>query len=417
MARPAILPAYATDATILAGAQAGLSTRLSPGAGTLAQGFYQDRRLPARALAWLFGTICDWVGYLDDRASHAAMQTWRMSPTIGIAAGAPGSLGVVVGMLRGILDANGDQQRKPVLLSYNTTSFVLNAAHSGDGMFWPTRADLSPSYTPTSTFSAVRGAAYEIIAWGANNTALYTQDGGSTWAATTSTFDTILCYHYIANGATNLYIKATSNGGAWVYTGGPNAASPVFGNFPGASGIAQGNTTIADNGSGTMIACAQVNLQTFSSLFKSTDYGATWTNVQNFSGTVVGDVVYNKAQGVFVCVTNDTLGSVSTSTDGTGWSLRFASATPANGFKFGRGTLASAGHAIVKLWSKSLGGAFNEEGVAYSLDLGASWNFAPFGSPTSNVIQSISGFNGRIYAAGLNNVWVSGPMTAPTRDL
>lgn len=63
--RPTLLASFATDATLTSGPQSGLSTRLDPGVGTRGQGFYQDRRLPARALSYLLGILGDWVAYFD----------------------------------------------------------------------------------------------------------------------------------------------------------------------------------------------------------------------------------------------------------------------------------------------------------------------------------------------------------------
>lgn len=74
MAKPTIVPTYATDATLSGGPQVGLSTRLSPGAATLAQGFWQGRRLPARAFAWLIGLVCDWIVYF----SAHQIKNWRL---------------------------------------------------------------------------------------------------------------------------------------------------------------------------------------------------------------------------------------------------------------------------------------------------------------------------------------------------
>lgn len=74
MNKPALLPTYATDATLSSGPQTGLSTRLDPGTALRQQGYYQDRRLPARALGWLLGTVGDWLGYF----SKAQVKNWRL---------------------------------------------------------------------------------------------------------------------------------------------------------------------------------------------------------------------------------------------------------------------------------------------------------------------------------------------------
>jgi hypothetical protein len=77
MNKPAIIPTYGTDSLLIAGPQVGLSARLDPGAGVRAQGFYQDRKIPARALGWMLGVIGDWITYF----SAQQIKTWKLEQT------------------------------------------------------------------------------------------------------------------------------------------------------------------------------------------------------------------------------------------------------------------------------------------------------------------------------------------------
>lgn len=74
MLKPAIIPTFATDVTLSAGPQVGLAPRLDPGTGLRAQGYYQDRRIPARHLGWLLGVIGDWLKYL----APVQIKNWKL---------------------------------------------------------------------------------------------------------------------------------------------------------------------------------------------------------------------------------------------------------------------------------------------------------------------------------------------------
>src|SRR4051812_16474806 len=63
---------YASDATLTGGPQSGSATRLQPGTALLKQGFYQGRRVPARFLSWILGTLDDSVQI----AAHSALRSW-----------------------------------------------------------------------------------------------------------------------------------------------------------------------------------------------------------------------------------------------------------------------------------------------------------------------------------------------------
>jgi len=66
MTRPTVSAAFSTNTNASAGPEAGLSTRLDPGAGLRAEGFYGETRLPVRAFNFLLGLVGDWIGYLDN---------------------------------------------------------------------------------------------------------------------------------------------------------------------------------------------------------------------------------------------------------------------------------------------------------------------------------------------------------------
>jgi hypothetical protein len=65
--RPTASPSFATDATFTSGDESGQTPRLDPGAGFKAQGWYPNRRVPARWFNWLLGIWGDWLRYLAEK--------------------------------------------------------------------------------------------------------------------------------------------------------------------------------------------------------------------------------------------------------------------------------------------------------------------------------------------------------------
>lgn len=65
--RPTASPAFATDATFTSGTETGLVPRLDPGAGFKQQGWYPNRRMPARWFNWIIGIFGDWLQYLAQK--------------------------------------------------------------------------------------------------------------------------------------------------------------------------------------------------------------------------------------------------------------------------------------------------------------------------------------------------------------
>ncbi|HEX3853974.1 MAG TPA: hypothetical protein VHW01_23585, partial [Polyangiaceae bacterium] len=76
--KPPILPTFATDPVLTGGAQLGQVTRLQPGDALRAQGFYMDRRVPARIFSWLFGAIGDWLQYF----APAQIKNWKLEGSL-----------------------------------------------------------------------------------------------------------------------------------------------------------------------------------------------------------------------------------------------------------------------------------------------------------------------------------------------
>jgi hypothetical protein len=184
--------------------------------------------------------------------------------------------------------------------------------------------------------------------------------------------------------------------------------------FPGSGAVTALGVEFATDSVSTIVACAQVNGESFARLFRTTDNGVTWTLAQTMAG--VGNVVWNKGWGQFVGW--DALGNMYASTDAITWSVfthGFGSTT--NGFRVGLHTFASAGKTIAKLWDFPMAPPnFYQSGVAISNDLGQTWVTYPL-SHQSTYLTGIYGFNNRFYAVSPGFVWQSGPLATQAREI
>jgi hypothetical protein len=383
-----------------------------PSTAVLTAGFTPDTPVPPETLNYLENAKADALAL----QCHSALQTWRISALMTTAGGGnAGSLGSILGMRVGYAGfAAGDTMKRPVQISYHPSTGFTAQSQSCDGSLWDPKTDTATSYTPATSLRACPGALNELFLFGRNTTFLYSVDAGNTWTTRATTGDTICDMHYMRFGGVDKYFKYTTGGGIWVYSGAMSSA-PTASTVPGGTVGSDGpNGAFADNGA-VLVVCTQQN-HTYSIVSRSTDGGATFTNVLTFAGTNIADLTYNEFWGLFVIMTPD--GNVYTSADGAAWVTLVAGSTAALGFSYGPGKLSSAGPAIVKVWSAVLSGSKILEGVAYSFNLGQDWNICPFGAPTSTAqIQSIRGFNNRIYATGLDYVWTSGQLGSPDSEL
>jgi hypothetical protein len=144
----------------------------------------------------------------------------------------------------------------------------------------------------------------------------------------------------------------------------------------------------------------------------STDAGATWALGIDF-GAVAANITFSEARGLFVAVTS--AGELWSSPDGATWTLQ----KTATGFAIGgtKNTLAACGFAIVSVSNRTTGSAVrNSIGVAYTLDLGATWYETYFGDMTNSFgpLVFITSANGRLYAIDGARAYVSGLLEVPS---
>jgi hypothetical protein len=409
---PIAPPQWATDATYPAGADpwSGGPVRIAPSSGQIAAGFAPNTQPPAEFFNYQLGASGDAMRLMAHVQAHNALQTWRFIDLVPYTADV-NQLVEIVGMLPivGYTDLHGDRQRSIVALTtVSAPSPRAGVPRSYDGGQWETNFGFAITPVLTTPTSLAAGAPGALLALQATPGFNYSTDQGNTWANTSFGPSGNLQAHYSAGLAK--YFMATTGGDVSVATTLPTFAAGVL--LPGSSGVLAGPVSFADNGS-TVVVCGKPNGSANSTIWRSVNSGTSWTAA--LTGLIgSANVVYHAALGLFVAISSD--GLVFTSPDAATWTNTSSSATGANNFAFGANTLASAGRAIVHSVAVATGwaGGSHGNGIAYSFDLGATWNYSLFGL-FENV--KLRGINGRIYAYDSRHLWISERITAPLAEI
>jgi hypothetical protein len=400
--KPLVLMNFASDTTLSGGPQAGSAPRFRPSTALLKQGFWQGRRLPARMLSWVLGT-------LDDNAvnqAHAALRNWQYVNLDDFSSGnAVISLTSILPTV-GYTDLTGDRQRGIVALTVGTGGNG-GLSRSADGTTW--ESGFATAITPNIAGVSIVGGAVGTLLVLSNSTSGsidYSTDQGGSWTAGVVAASGVnKCAHYSAGLGKYFVVQATAKVYAASTPAGLVGATGVF--MTAGIDIGGSAVTVASNGA-NVIVCGLPSVSSDAKIWLSTDAGVSWSVVQTLSGG--GRVTYNSTLGVFVAV--DTNGFTYTSPTGTTWTVTGSAGTTGNNFRIG--SLVSAGPAIITTAGGAFwGGGDKQQGIAYSLDLGATWNYW-FLDITS--VQLIAA-NQRVYAYSGHRLWISGPLGAPGREV
>lgn len=426
MTRPTSSPAFATDATFTSGALTGSAPRLDPGAGFKAQGWYPNRRVPARWFNWLLGIVGDWLGYLDEIQLNQAVQEWRGE----ILPGDFGSRDVIFRFLAtprfnstlageavvALGQQNGGGEADDVFPVVSAGSLApLGLIDIGTGDLGACAAGGAPGEYLIGTAGGVTAVRNLGLA------------GNADASGYTSSF-TPCAVHYMRGPG--VYLAANASDGSFDRCVGPLATAAPFTQVATALATSFATGSIgtpggefADNGANAVVflASAVVGGVTRFRAFASTDAGDTWTETKTFgAGITSAALTYSKFHGCFVIVDSD--GETWTSPSGGIWTSRGVKAELAAPFYARHGVLASAGPCIAKLFRAAVTGGTNYvSGVAYSFDLGLTWRTALFEQhdpalAENYTLQSLVAANGRFYAVGHRRLFQSGILYQAAAD-
>jgi hypothetical protein len=371
------------------------------------------------ALAYLESLKADMLAV----QAHSALQSWRYTSLPGSGGSLSASQMIALRSVRSF-DTSGERQRPIVLFGsdpLNTNKTGM--ARSNDGSLFDGFTPLAGSAFQSLTHAAA-GAPGVILMCQGSPQCNYSTDHGTTWT------------QYSAGAATNYAVHYALNGHYYALTTGGVLHSATVSGFTGVGVVLPGVSTVqsdpadfaddSSSGGSNVCVCFKHDANAFYSIFWTNNNGVSWTLAKNLSGTL-GNITYSRALALFVGW--DSTGAIYTSPTGQTWTQISGSASTANGFLGGQSTLACAGPAIVKTVSNVLNAsapAYEQHGVGYSFDLGASWNFYYFAGINSSAPSTlkIRGFNNRIYALAPLSIatnggglWVSGILAAPALEL
>ncbi|MFN8573297.1 MAG: hypothetical protein U0132_14690 [Gemmatimonadaceae bacterium] len=201
-------------------------------------------------------------------------------------------------------------------------------------------------------------------------------------------------------GDTSIYYMGAASGGVWKTADGGRTFAPVFDDQPvqaiGALAVANSNPRIVWAGTGEAWAIRDSDLQG-DGVYKSTDAGATWTNMGLRETGRIGRIVIHPSNPdiVYVCALGRATGSqedrgVYRTTDGGAHWTRVLFVNPETGCSGlaidptdPKILVAGTWEVVMHTWAMFSGGAGS--GVYVSRDSGSTWTHATTGLPVSPV--------------------------------
>ncbi|HEY4107233.1 MAG TPA: hypothetical protein VGM44_25210 [Polyangiaceae bacterium] len=404
-------PTYATDANFPAGSEdwSATPTRIAPLTAELASGVIPDQQYPAQYHNWLIGSAFDVVGNLARIAAHSALQNWKRFD-VPNASDAIGWSEIVGLQPIRTYDESGDRQRLPIVLGANSSdSNRTYMLRSNDGSAWDSPSEVEPSAThfPNPLYSCAGAPGVIVFGQASSPELAYSLDHGDTFANVTlgSVGGSALGVHF----APGIGVYFGAHGSGIFHT----ATLTSFGAAVLPSGVSTlvGPAEFADDGGSNVVVCVQDNALAHRSIYRSTDSGVTWTKVLDLASvTAMGNVKYSPALGLFIAW--DTTAIWKSSDGGATW-IQTSSPVFAD-MATGQDTMAIVGPAIVKLWSHTLvSSTYVQAGIAYSFDLGSSWNTWAFSHIVTRFPHKIRAFNGRLHAIDSSSIWISGQLSLP----
>jgi hypothetical protein len=336
MARPRILPSWATDAnftaTEITDPHHGTPTKVEPSAGQKANGFEPRYRVPAQIINWVIANLTEWLGYFAPvpLANWTTRQADAGSSPTSVTAVASRAWAGERDAFMAILDAGANHiaQRSPAGDGWKDTGSGITGALfdvewmggsvnrwilvGAAGAIWYRAGNATDATAWSSTGPgsgddfyavAVNDDATLAVAVGENGR-IYTSTDGATWTSRTSgTTADLLGVAYgggiwvaVGNAAGDDFVLTSSNGTTWTSAGLGSASfnNVVYDAAHGVFVVTSGTsvyqvstagvlstvvgtmpsdvTALATDGNGTIIAIDRT------SLFVSTDAGETWSD-------------------------------------------------------------------------------------------------------------------------------------------
>lgn len=211
--------------------------------------------------------------------------------------------------------------------------------------------------------------------------------------------------HYLIAAAGAMY-SSTALGGTWASNSIGSVGDTV-------QSIVNNSCVRAGTVATVLILAKTVASNGHRQVLRSTDDGVTWALGRDF-GAVAINACWSPAWGLFVVI-NTTNSELWTSPDGAAWTKQKTAATLAT-VAGGEAQIAACGFCIAAIVNHTAVSGRFLHGVAYTFDLGATWQEAYFGDLFTGsdlaIIKLISA-NGRLYALDAKTVYSSGALESP----
>ena len=199
--------------------------------------------------------------------------------------------------------------------------------------------------------------------------------------------------------ATSIIFKSDDYGSSWSILSGPNGLNSVVYLT---SGTLLGSTKIGSVAPTSIYA-------TSSAIYKSLDYGSTWSLIYSFSGKVITDIDSYNGSDIFIITCNSSSpanGAIYKSTDaGSSWStVRTIVRSYTTGYNPYYGAICNPKNNNLYVYFPDMTGSTNYEPILISYDNGVNWGVLP---DEGKSIRPTSKFsfdsNGDIYVGGISS--------------
>lgn len=167
MARPSILPQWATDAIFGSGPKSGQNTKLEPAAGTKSQGHYPNSPSGAQNQNWWQNLVYRWLSHLDEETFAYSFRSYLRSASGAVAIGNRFLLGTYQSVPGGAFNTlDGDKIQVPIPGLYSVelkcAAFVNAAANPQIANFWFKAGTATFGWATGQRFNGAAGDSFSV---------------------------------------------------------------------------------------------------------------------------------------------------------------------------------------------------------------------------------------------------------------
>lgn len=330
---------------------------------------------------------------------HEAMHRWGTS-VVGSSTFVPGSFVAPI-FYPGTVGPAGARQNGVIVGGrYNASSLI---EISPDGVTFSAQRNTGANYNWQCFATGPTGLIFGDLVTSAG-AFTYSTNFGQTWATATIGGSTPM---FSCLKGASYYLAGDHNGKIWHSATVNGSYTSVTVDVVYAYAI-----QIVEGGSNT-IALMNIGASSGATrIYHSADGGLTWTHASSFGPGNSGydaSICYSSVWGQFIALTAN--GEFWASADGATWNkYKTVSQLAGGSFKAGANQIFACGPVIGVLIENAVTNGLYARGLAYTADLGTTWNETYFGQPEDSTLtlNCLTAVNNRFYACDKFNVYRSG---------